>query len=291
MSKDTSTSKNTLTEGDMTFLIVGKRKEKRSLKWLNLIAFIIMIAVNVAANIIPLNGYTTGAVSSKYPNLFAPANFTFTIWGLIYVLMLVFLLSQIGSPNSHIGIPISTLIGPWFITSCVANVLWIFSWHYDYIGISLAMIFLLLLSLIVINSRIDTAYFDSMRANIARFGFRIYLGWICAAALANTSVLLAKQGWEQYGLLEIFWTIIAILTGTVIGIWFIALSKRNASAAAIIWAYGGILMKHLSKNGYHAQYGAIIVVLIISIAILLFFLKIFALPVKTKLNEKSEMDA
>ncbi|MDO4977342.1 MAG: tryptophan-rich sensory protein [Eubacteriales bacterium] len=265
------------------------KNNRASNRIINLIAYLIMIAVNMLANIIPLNGYTTGEVSAKYSNLFTPSAYTFGIWGLIYVLMLVFLLSQIGNSNSHIEIPINTLIGPWFTISCVANILWILSWHYDYIAISLVMMLLLLISLIIINRRIDDAHFDSMRENIGRFGFRIYLGWICAATLANISVLFVTLGWEPYGLAGHLWTIIAILSGALIGIWFIVLSERNAAAAAIIWAYGGILMKHLSKNGYGAQYGAIIVVLIISIALLLFFFKIFVLPVKNNENVKLDV--
>lgn len=260
-----------------------------SIHIINLIAYLIMIAVNVSANIIPLNGYTTGDISAKYQNLFTPSAYTFGIWGLIYVLMLVFLLSQIGNSGSHIRIPISTLIGPWFLISCIANVLWIFSWHYDYIALSLVMMLSLLISLIIINRRIDDAYFDSIRENIGRFGFRIYLGWICAATLANLSVLLVKLGWEPYGFTGYLWTILSILSGTLIGIWFIVLKERTAATAAILWAYGGILMKHLSKNGYGAQHGTIIVVLILSIAILLLFFKMFVLPVKN--HENSEIDA
>jgi hypothetical protein len=42
-----------------------------------------MIVLNVLANALPLGGRTTGEISDAYPNLFAPAGYTFAIWGLI----------------------------------------------------------------------------------------------------------------------------------------------------------------------------------------------------------------
>jgi len=50
--------------------------------------FIGVIAVNALANILPINGYNTGQISAFYPNAFVPAGFTFSIWGVIYLLLL-----------------------------------------------------------------------------------------------------------------------------------------------------------------------------------------------------------
>ena len=63
--------------------------------WLgNLAAFAVTILFNALANALPLNGQTTGAISDKFPSLFTPAGFTFGIWGLIYLLLLVFVVWQ-----------------------------------------------------------------------------------------------------------------------------------------------------------------------------------------------------
>jgi len=51
------------------------------------LAYVAMVIVNSLANILPINGRTTGAVSNAYPNLFAPAGPAFSIWGLIYLLL------------------------------------------------------------------------------------------------------------------------------------------------------------------------------------------------------------
>ena len=244
-----------------------------ALVWLNFTAYVVMVAVNTLANVLPLNGHTTGAVSARYPNLFTPAAYTFSIWGAIYVLVLFFLASQIKTSTSTRKAPsIGVLIGSWFTVSCIANALWLCSWHYDHIGISVVVMFVLLTALLIINGRIANIKLASTREKISRFGFQIYLGWICAATLANITVLLAKHMGQQFSSIDLFWTIAAILLGTLIGIRFI-FTKRKASALAIIWAHLGILLKHLSESGHQAKYMSVIVAVILSIVVLLCFLK------------------
>ena len=58
--------------------------------WLFLAA---MIAANALANILPINQLNTGQISAFYPNYFVPAGFTFSIWGVIYLLLLNYVIS------------------------------------------------------------------------------------------------------------------------------------------------------------------------------------------------------
>ena len=69
-------------------------KKNLPLVILQITAFIIMIVVNALANILPINGLNTGEVSAFYPNYFVPAGFTFSIWGIIYLLLAVYLLAS-----------------------------------------------------------------------------------------------------------------------------------------------------------------------------------------------------
>ena len=64
------------------------------IKILTIVTFIAMVVVNFLANRLPINNRSTGAISNAYPNLFAPAGLTFSIWGLIYLLLAGYLLYQ-----------------------------------------------------------------------------------------------------------------------------------------------------------------------------------------------------
>ena len=60
----------------------------RTLQIANIIGFVLVIIMNTLANTLPINGFTTGELSALYPNLFVPAGFTFSIWGVIYLLLM-----------------------------------------------------------------------------------------------------------------------------------------------------------------------------------------------------------
>jgi len=64
----------------------------RTLQWINTISFAVMMLVNILANLIPLGVGDTAYISQKYPSLFTPAEFTFSIWAVIYILMIGFVL-------------------------------------------------------------------------------------------------------------------------------------------------------------------------------------------------------
>ena len=63
----------------------------RTLAIFNLLGGAAVLTVNTLANTLPINGLNTGEVSRFYPNLFVPAGFTFSIWSVIYLLMLGFM--------------------------------------------------------------------------------------------------------------------------------------------------------------------------------------------------------
>lgn len=65
------------------------------MKWLSLIvAWSMMVAFNIAANVLPLNNQTTGEVSDRVEVLFTPAGYVFSIWSLIYIVTGVSVLLQ-----------------------------------------------------------------------------------------------------------------------------------------------------------------------------------------------------
>lgn len=250
----------------------------RVLKYLNLFFFIAMVVINALANILPLGHGNTGAISSKYPNLFTPAPITFSIWGIIYILVCVFIIFQLGVfGDQAVSEMVVDFIGLWFIISCLFNIGWIFSWHYDVIWLSVIMIIGLLFSLIMITSRFSICYLKQVSSitsiglltRIGIYAFEIYLGWITAATIANISVFLVKINWNRFMLSEQIWMIVVTLVGTLIGALFITTNQRYLSAAAIIWAYCGILIKHISQSGYGGKYPIIIGVLIFGIAVII----------------------
>lgn len=237
-----------------------------ALKIINLLSLVVMLAVNALANLLPLGGNTTGDVSVRYSNLFTPTPITFAIWGVIYLFMAAFVFAQSGIVKSAAtSTDFNNAVGIWFIISCLLNISWLFAWHFDQIGLSTFLIFLLLLTLIIVNIRIGRLDNSRVWDRIAAYGFNIYLGWLTAACLANVSVLLKKLGWTNFGMSDEFWTIVVLGTGAAIGVCLALISPRPLATLTIVWAYCGILVKHSTSTGYGGAYPSIITTLLIAI--------------------------
>ena len=88
--------------------------------------YIAMVLVNFLANALPINNRTTGAISNAYFNLFAPAGLTFSIWGLIYLLLGGYIFYQFTKGGKKKE-KLLKKINPFFITTSIANIAWIFS--------------------------------------------------------------------------------------------------------------------------------------------------------------------
>jgi hypothetical protein len=211
-----------------------------------------MVVMNYLANALPLNNKTTGELSDLYPNLFVPAGITFSIWGVIYLLLLIYCIIQFTGSNQ---IAISA-IAPWFGLTCVLNALWIVAWHYQRLPLSLLIMIGLLVTLIYINIQIT-----GIRPGIIKASFGIYLGWICIATIANVTALLVKYNWDGFGISEAIWAIIMISVGAIVVSLAIYSFRNPFIGLAVIWAFAGIIIKR------QEDYRSIVITAIIAIII------------------------
>lgn len=239
-------------------------------RMITVIAFLVMIATNAAANLIPLNGVTTSALSNRYPSMLTPAGYTFLIWTIIYLLLFLYVVFQLElfDYKSKLVSPISSYIRMFFVLSCLCNSGWIFAWHYRYIALSLVLIITILVCLSFISQYLYTDELSLFERICIKIPFTVYFGWITVATIVNTSVLLISVRWSAFGLSASFWTIVAALVILLIATMNFFKNRSMAYAATIIWAYAGILVKHTAKNGFNGKYQAVIIAVIICILIL-----------------------
>ncbi|PHN08436.1 tryptophan-rich sensory protein [Flavilitoribacter nigricans] len=223
----------------------------RTLQILNIIGFILVITLNGLANALPINGRTTGELSDLYPNLFVPAGFTFSIWGVIYLLLLGFIIYQARGITKATSNPEEVqTIGIWFFISCLANASWILAWHYTQVVLSVLIMLLILTSLIMIYRRlqIGNGADSSKRLFLVNLPFSVYLGWITVATIANVTTLLVDRDLSGFWLGETIWTCIMILIATGFGIFFLIKKRDVPYALVLIWAFYGITAARFNDN-------------------------------------------
>lgn len=228
-------------------IIISTSKIK-TLQVLNCLFLIIMIAMNALAIGLPLNGKTTGELSNKYPNLFVPTGLTFSIWSVIYLLLIIFCIYQVRSlfsrkPEPHLAM-ILNAIGYLFILNASFNSLWIMAWHYEILPLSLVIMIGILVTLIKINQNLKAVqpYIKGGLKFVVKASFGLYFGWICIAMIANVTAVLVGYGIMPISISGQSWACIMILIGSSIG--FIStINVRNGYVGlAIIWALIGIII-------------------------------------------------
>lgn len=217
---------------------------------LNTLGFIAVGIVNSLANGLPINGYTTGELSAFYPNLFVPAGITFSIWGVIYTTVILFIVYQwVVLNNKEKRAPIHD-IGPWFFISCMANCCWIFSWHYMQAGLSVVIMLVLLSSLIIIYKKNDEH--RTIATSATKFfifmPFSLYLGWVSVATIANVTAFLSNLGWDGAPLTEATWTCLMIIIATMLALRFLLFKNDLFFALSIGWALAGILIRRMNDE-------------------------------------------
>lgn len=202
------------------------------------------IVVNGLANALPINGQNTGEISDRFKVYFVPAGYVFSIWGLIYLGLIAFTIFQ-ALPSQREN-PRLRAVGWWIVLGGLANIAWIFLWHYEFFPLTVVVMLVLLVSLIItyLHLGIGRTTVSAGEKWTVRLPFSIYLGWITVATVANISDLLYYLKWEGFGIAPEIWMgiILAVVLAIAAAMTF---TRRDVGyAAVILWALAGISIKH-----------------------------------------------
>lgn len=233
----------------------------------NSVAVIATIIINALAVILPLNGKTTQELSDNIPNLFVPAGITFSIWSVIYLFLIIFMIYQIMDLTKKQDMAYLEKIGGWFMLASLANIIWIFLWHYEYVTLSLLAMFLLFVSLLIayLKLNIGLTKVPTKEKMAVHATISIYLGWLTVATIANITAVLVKQGVGDLYLGEANWTMIVIIVAALISILVLIQRKDVAYNLVIMWALLGIVIKRLNPDPIYGVQTNIAIVAAIAI--------------------------
>jgi benzodiazapine receptor len=210
------------------------------LKWLNIIAFVAVVIINsLAGSTTLIGGQDTAQVSDNNFTLITPAGYTFAIWGIIYTLLGLFVIYQ--ALPSDKG-KTTEKVGWFFILSCIANICWLFLWQFEFLTVSVVLMFLLFASLLkaYLNLGISKSSISWRERIAVQAPFSVYFGWITIASIANVAAALVSVGWNGLGLSAETWGILVILIALIITTLVVITRRDVAYGLVIVWALIGI---------------------------------------------------
>ncbi len=207
-----------------------------------LITVIITLATNFAAVALPLNGKTTQELSDAIKIFFVPQNYVFSIWGLIYIGLIAFVVYAITIGKKESDIKIAT---PWFVTANIANSVWLFLWHYEQPVVSVLPMLVLFISLVQLYSVLGVGIKKVTRLKFffTHIPTSLYLGWISVATIANISGALWILGITNLIFPAQAWAGFLIIVAGIIATLMIVKRSDFTYAGVIVWAVLGIALK------------------------------------------------
>jgi hypothetical protein len=233
----------------------------------NIVAFVLTVIVNSLAGSTELiGGVTTAVISDANPTLITPAGYVFSIWGIIYFLLGVFVVFQ--ALPSQKGKKYIDRIGWLFVLSSIINIVWLFLWQYNFLSLSVVLMFLLLISLILIYTRLGIGKTQAKLVEklATQLPFSVYLGWITIATIANVSVTLVSVGWDGFGIGTEMWATLIIIVALVISVLVLATRRDLGYGFVIVWALIGIAVKQSANQNILTLLEASIIIVLIAMA-------------------------
>ncbi|YCA44894.1 tryptophan-rich sensory protein [Bacillus sp. JZ8] len=163
-------------------------------------------------------------------------------------------------------------VGLWFALNVIFNGLWSPVFGSGNVVLSFVIILGVLVTLIVMYTKTQNA--TKRHSWFMRLPFSIYIGWISVATIVNVFTLLKYKGvTELFSVSEYGWTIIMLLVGGLLSIYFTLKNRDIAYSLVFIWSYIAIIVQRQDMKA---------IVITASISIVLILSSIIASLIKRK---------
>lgn len=217
---------------------------QRTSQYLALGAMIVMFALQAMVQSGLFGPNPVGTTSTDTSPMIVPMGYAFSIWGPIYLGLLIFPIFQLikNRDESPAWIEFRKL----FALNTVFNGLWLLFASYDYQWMTVAVIVVMLFTLFRMNQILIQLKESGAEVNFwtERLVFSLYFAWITLATVLNVSSALLFYEWDGFGVSEMNWTL--IIGAVAIGITaFTALKFEDfIYPLVVVWAFVALGVKH-----------------------------------------------
>ena len=216
-------------------------------RWGVVALFLITVFVNYASTVFLFGDTDTGDVSDEYSTLFTPADYAFSIWGLIYLALGAYVVYQAFWAREDQKI--YNQLAPLLMVNLLANSLWLPTFQYEQIALSIIFMLVILGTLIQLQIMLtkDTSLPPRERAWV-RVPFSLYLGWISVATITNIAVFVKYSGWEIPDASESTWVVIMASVGALLAVIVARATRDWIYPLVFAWAFVAIAVKQVGNE-------------------------------------------
>jgi hypothetical protein len=220
--------------------------------WINGLFLVVTLVINTMGAFGLINGLSQKEISDMYVTLITPGPSTFSIWSVIYSLLIISIIAMIVKKNdSYYQRAVGELSGL-FRLSCILNILWIVSFSYVLIELSMIFIFAFVITLAMICKKL--LHIQEAKRWLLPVTFGFYTGWLFIATVVNTAAALVKLEWNGFGLSDDLWARIILIVAVVLVFAVLLKLKNVVFPLPVAWAYQGIDQFLKSADGFKGAY-------------------------------------
>lgn len=235
--------------------------------WINGLFLVVTLFINTLGALGVLNGLSQKEISDMYITLITPSPSTFSIWSLIYALLIISIIVMIVKKKDlYYQSAVDELSGL-FRISCLFNMAWIVTFSFVLIELSVILILGLAITLSLICLRLKKM--QEGKRFLLPITFGLYTGWLFIASVVNVSSALVKMNWNGFGISVEIWSIITLIVAVIL---IFIVMKTNSNVAfplPIAWAYWGIYKVLVAPEGFNGEYGGLQITIIAGIVVLI----------------------
>ena len=203
-------------------------------RWIAAASIVGNIALNYVSQAYPFNGQTNGQVSYKYPTLLTPAGYAFSIWGLIFLSLLVYAVWQL-LPSQRRNLLPDAVALPLMVANLLTG-LWLVLFAYERLALSALVMLGILISLILVYGRARRLVLAGTSPTLSSLPFALYLGWISVASVINFTLGLWSWGWHGEENVRVLLTAVLLAVVVALGLLVAREFREVAFPLVVAWA-------------------------------------------------------
>lgn len=235
--------------------------------WMNVLFLATTMIINILGALGVVNGLSQKQVSDMYPTLITPSPITFSIWSVIYFLLIISFVSMVLKKENTYYQHIIDQISILFWVSCLFNMAWIVAFSYVQIELSVVFITGLVITLSLICQKL--LGLQAGKHWLLPLSFGLYTGWLFIATVVNIAAVLVKLKWNRFGIAESIWASIILIFALILVIFILSKIQNAVFPLPVAWAYFGIYQFLAAPEGYGGNFVMLQTVALVGMAVLI----------------------